>query len=112
MSSPQCTTFLSPNGLADRWGVARRTIYEMLQDGRLAHMRVGRAVRIPLSTIEDHERRSTCASSSTPVGPTTTSPGPRTERRNAFRRERQIGKMLKRSSGTSYLLRQSPLLTA
>src|SRR5262245_17422468 len=104
MSSPQCTTFLSPNGLADRWGVARRTIYKMLQDGRLAHMRVGRAVRIPLSTIEDHERRNTCALQNSAVGPAGTSPGPMSRAKlGAYQLGQQYAPKRRSSFATSLL---------
>jgi excisionase family DNA binding protein len=41
--------------VAERWSLNRKTVYEMVQKGRLPSRRFGRAVRIPRSVVESLE---------------------------------------------------------
>lgn len=48
-------TMISARDLSVRWGVHYRTILERVDDGRIPAVRVGRAVRIPMSWVEKRE---------------------------------------------------------
>lgn len=50
---------LSTTALARRWGVSPTAIRAMIQRGELAALRIGRIYRIPMATIEAHERGGT-----------------------------------------------------
>ena len=52
---------LTREQLADRWGVNVRTVAREIERGNLRAFRVGRVVRIPISSIEEYERGATNA---------------------------------------------------
>jgi excisionase family DNA binding protein len=55
--------FYTPNELADRWRVHPTSIYNLVQDGELAALRIGKkttrrpALRIPFEAVETYEAR-------------------------------------------------------
>lgn len=49
------TRTFSPFELAGRWSCCERTIYRMINDGRLKAFHVGRHIRIPLSAVRTYE---------------------------------------------------------
>ena len=48
--------FFTVDDTAKRWKVTKQMIYSMVEDGRLAKVKIGKFVRIKLSTIEDYEK--------------------------------------------------------
>jgi excisionase family DNA binding protein len=52
--SPQ--QLLTVDQLTVRWSVCRSTVYAMFESGELPRLRIGRAVRIPITAIEHFER--------------------------------------------------------
>ncbi len=53
--------YLTPAEVAERWKISTRTVHRMAKAGELAHLRVGRAVRISARTVkaweDSHSRR-------------------------------------------------------
>lgn len=49
------STWLSVPQIARRWCVANMTIYRMIKDNELKHMRVRNSFRVPLSEVLLHE---------------------------------------------------------
>lgn len=50
-------TSFTPADLAQRWDCHERTIQRMAARGEISHFRVGRTIRIPISTVYYHEER-------------------------------------------------------
>lgn len=44
-----------PDELAAKWGVNRRTIYDLIESGRLKAFRVGRRYRVLATEVANHE---------------------------------------------------------
>lgn len=55
--------FYTPSELADRWKVHPNSIYNLIQDGELTALRIGKkttrrpAIRIPFDTVEAYEAK-------------------------------------------------------
>lgn len=47
----------TPHEVAERWGCCPNTVRNVIMDGHLAAFRVGRLLRIPVSSIEEFERK-------------------------------------------------------
>lgn len=45
----------TPEELAERWRCSAVTVYRLLNDGRLAGFRVGRAWRVPEEAVRQYE---------------------------------------------------------
>jgi putative molybdopterin biosynthesis protein len=48
--------YYTPEQLAERFQVSRHAVYKWIRDGTLRAIRVGRAVRIPASALEEFIR--------------------------------------------------------
>lgn len=48
--------YFTTGQLAERWGISRRTIYNMTNDGRLSCVRLSKWLRIPVSEVERIEK--------------------------------------------------------
>lgn len=53
------TTYLTPDEFATRLRVSLRTVRSMISAGVIRVTRVGRLVRIPMSSVEQYERTHT-----------------------------------------------------
>lgn len=79
---------LTARTLAAYWGVTRGSVYRLIRDGKLGHLRIGGAIRITWRDVADYETRNACpardttvpgsASSGDQAEPPTTSRGPPT----------------------------------
>ncbi|WP_280420063.1 helix-turn-helix domain-containing protein [Nocardia carnea] len=49
-------TWLTPEQLAEKWQISVREVQRMCARGRLAHMRIGRRIRISEQTVTDFQR--------------------------------------------------------
>lgn len=50
---------LTVKEVAERWGVSVNYVRRLVWDGKLAHTRFGRAVRVSLAAVEDYADRNT-----------------------------------------------------
>lgn len=53
--TPINRTMLSVDEVASRWGLNRKTVYELIQRGELPSRRFGRSLRIPRAVVEEME---------------------------------------------------------
>ena len=53
----QPPAFLTVNEVAARWRVSRMSIYRLIHDGELPHVRIGSAFRIPTEAVENYIKR-------------------------------------------------------
>jgi excisionase family DNA binding protein len=44
--------YLKPRDIADRLGVPRTTVYELIRSGRLPHIRIGHTIRVPAAAFQ------------------------------------------------------------
>jgi excisionase family DNA binding protein len=56
MKNNSSQTLLSVKELAARWRLNRKTIYVQIRRGQLPNVKIGRALRIPLSLVESIEQ--------------------------------------------------------
>jgi excisionase family DNA binding protein len=57
MDIPTPTRLLTVNEVADALGCGRTLVYELLGQGQLAHIKIGRLTRIPPSEVDRFVRR-------------------------------------------------------
>jgi excisionase family DNA binding protein len=55
--------YIKPSEIAKRLDMHRSGVYKLIQDGELPHIRIGRAVRVPLPAFEAFVRRAEAAGS-------------------------------------------------
>jgi len=53
MQDPQGRLLLRISEAAERLGVGRSTLYEMIHSGQIVPVRIGRAVRIPVARLAE-----------------------------------------------------------
>lgn len=66
MASPRPTAveewarprYLTVNQLVERWQISRAHAYRLIERGTLPSLRAGAVIRIPITAVEAHERRS------------------------------------------------------
>lgn len=51
--------YVSVKELAEKWGCHPAAIYKQVDGGRLAALRIGQTIRIPLTAVADFERANT-----------------------------------------------------
>lgn len=61
------STWLTCAEVAQRWRMTPREIQRMVKGGELAHMRLGRRIRISADAVTDYERAHTRRRRSRPV---------------------------------------------
>ena len=54
---------LKPTEAADALGVSRSTLYELVADGTVPSIRLGRSVRVPAAPLREFVERKTCPAS-------------------------------------------------
>ena len=81
--------------VADRWGCSGRTVYSLIAEGQLGHLRIGSSIRVSPADLQEYEARqwhapvSTAPASDSSCAVTaTTSDGGRTAHGSAFQRGR------------------------
>ena len=52
----QRQTLLSVGDVSERWGLPLRSVYNLIDSGRLAHVRVGRRILVNVETVQRVER--------------------------------------------------------
>ena len=52
----EAARLLTPEQLADRWSIAKATIYTHTRAGKIPAVRIGRLYRYRLEAIEEYER--------------------------------------------------------
>lgn len=49
--------YLRPRDIAETLGVHRTTVYKMIKEGELPHVKIGKAVRVPARAFEVYKQR-------------------------------------------------------
>ncbi|MFL5419561.1 MAG: helix-turn-helix domain-containing protein [Myxococcales bacterium] len=60
MRDSQSGSLLTVAEVARRLGVCRATVYRIRREGRLRHIRVSNAIRVPRRSFAEYVRRVTC----------------------------------------------------
>jgi hypothetical protein len=55
-NEPSSPAFIRPRALAVRWASSLAGIYRQVENGTLPAMRIGNAIKIPLTAVENYER--------------------------------------------------------
>jgi excisionase family DNA binding protein len=55
---------LSVRELAERWGVSENFVRRQIWDGKLAHTRFGRTIRVPVAAADEYAARNTSGGTS------------------------------------------------
>lgn len=55
-ASPRRDTYMTVAEVADRWRVAKMTVYRLVESGDLRAIRIARNIRIPTSIVVQFER--------------------------------------------------------